>query len=363
MIWVGLLVWALGCSDDEQSGALPLAVDVRTDYRTPREFSTVRVTVRPDEGDVESADYAATGVERWADGVRVAELDAPDATVLDVTAALLDAAGGEVASRTVRLEGEQRPLGVTVVIPRSCRGVTCPPRADGVLATCIGGSCGDARCSPETPERCGLTECGVDADCGGPACADARCIGGECFAIARDARCAIGERCDATMGCAMLTSCERTGACTLPNAAVTTCLGAACAITTCEAGFGDCNAMAEDGCETTLDTVMHCGACGTVCTPPAHMTAACTAGSCAYACETGWGDCNTMMGDGCEVSLTTTTDCRTCGNACGSAPNASYSCDAMSGCQMSCDSGWYNCNGTESDGCESTDGCCGCGSW
>jgi hypothetical protein len=40
---------------------------------------------------------------------------------------------------------------------------------------------------------------------------------------------------------------------------------AQCTVDSCEAGWGDCNADASDGCETDVETVLNCGTCGTGC--------------------------------------------------------------------------------------------------
>lgn len=52
--------------------------------------------------------------------------------------------------------------------------------------------------------------------------------------------------------------------CLLPNAA-TTCRSGACAIDRCDVGFGDCNGIVADGCETSLSSSPNCGACGSTC--------------------------------------------------------------------------------------------------
>ena len=53
--------------------------------------------------------------------------------------------------------------------------------------------------------------------------------------------------------------------CALPHAAAA-CLHAACAVSSCASGWGDCNKTSADGCETDLSTnVDHCGGCGQAC--------------------------------------------------------------------------------------------------
>lgn len=43
------------------------------------------------------------------------------------------------------------------------------------------------------------------------------------------------------------------------------CMGGACVIASCSAGFGDCNGMGDDGCEAATTTDTNCGTCGTRC--------------------------------------------------------------------------------------------------
>ncbi len=53
-------------------------------------------------------------------------------------------------------------------------------------------------------------------------------------------------------------------ACSLPNA-VAICRSGACGVDRCNVGFGDCNGVAADGCEVALDSPSNCGACGSSC--------------------------------------------------------------------------------------------------
>jgi hypothetical protein len=80
----------------------------------------------------------------------------------------------------------------------------------------------------------------------------------------------------------------------------------------------DCNLQAADGCETNLSTsVTNCGACGNACILP-HASAACTGGACVVGeCDSGFGNCNGSVADGCEANLLTSrTNCGACGVVC-----------------------------------------------
>ncbi len=84
--------------------------------------------------------------------------------------------------------------------------------------------------------------------------------------------------------------------------------------TTCPAMRDDCN---HDGkCETHLDSLEDCGACGALCSSN-HATPTCDAGHCELACFVGFADCNGDPADGCEAQLSDDPDqCGQCGHAC-----------------------------------------------
>ncbi len=86
----------------------------------------------------------------------------------------------------------------------------------------------------------------------------------------------------------------------------------------CIAGLGDCNAnMLLDGCETSLTTTTNCGACARACSASNVTGSACTAGACSGTCAAGYGNCNgTLQTDGCETPLNTATNCGACGVTC-----------------------------------------------
>jgi hypothetical protein len=124
-----------------------------------------------------------------------------------------------------------------------------------------------------------------------------------------------------------------------------------CFTVTCPAGFADCNNNGLDGCETAITTTANCGGCGTVCST-ANAALTCATGTCAIAaCNAGFGDCDGKASNGCETSLATATDCGGCGQAC-SLANGSSSCANGTCTLLACNPGFYDCDGNTQDGCE-----------
>jgi hypothetical protein len=127
------------------------------------------------------------------------------------------------------------------------------------------------------------------------------------------------------------------------------CSDGVCTVAQCYLGYADCNGLASDGCEININTNTNCGSCGAPCSV-AHGIASCETGQCAIAsCDTGYADCNGYASDGCEANLNTNTDnCGGCGTeyACYN-EHGSEACVSGS-CQYSCDSGWTDCSSLSS---------------
>lgn len=287
-----------------------------------------------------------------------------------------------------------------------CAGSSCPCEDDG--------DCSDAalpRCGPEhtcvacrpasdncpTGQYCvagSLTcapGCKNDEDCAGaavdggaplPLCDTTR---HQCVQCLQNSDCPVGQLCSASGAC--VDGCDPAQ-------------GRGCA-----AGLTCCNKE----CLDTQTDVMSCGACDAACNQLHSLGAACTAGACTYTgCAAGYGDCAASAPDrdGCETDLAaggkklcgatcvatsaccTADECTTPPSpaACYDATCASNSCGyplktgakvcggtcclgvhgtCGSTCSLSCDSGYANCNGSVSDGCEaslnSASNCHGCG--
>jgi len=122
---------------------------------------------------------------------------------------------------------------------------------------------------------------------------------------------------------------------------------------TCASGYGDCDGVATNGCEVELDSnAAHCGECGTTCAA-ANTMGACIHGGCASGvCGTGFGDCDHTPVNGCETDLRSSVDhCGKCSTPCNFANGAGV-CVA-SKCQVTgCDAGFANCDSVAANGCE-----------
>lgn len=129
----------------------------------------------------------------------------------------------------------------------------------------------------------------------------------------------------------------------------------------CPETIGDCDSMAE--CETPLDTVDNCGACGTRCTGIAHATARCIAGSCGFAqCEIGYGSCDGSTSNGCETNLLGDRDnCGSCGTICTTECIEGVCAEEA----LTCSADTADCDGEAANGCETNlsalDDCGECG--
>jgi hypothetical protein len=231
---------------------------------------------------------------------------------------------------------------------------------DTVTAGVLACPQGFADCDGDPSNGC---ETSVEADlahCGacGHACSAAHgtpsCAGGVC-AIVCDPGFADCDD-DVANGCETDTATdpESCGACgaACPQAhAIPSCAAGVCSLA-CDPGFGDCDGVLANGCETdTATSLVDCGTCGTVCVA-FNGTASCTAGFCALACAPGFGDCDRNPKNGCETGTATdVANCGACGHACGSA-NGSASC-AGGACVLHCDPGFADCDGNAANGCES----------
>jgi Cys-rich repeat protein len=238
------------------------------------------------------------------------------------------------------------------------------------MGTCGIGMCntGFGNCDGNTANGCELdlradrNNCGA---CGNRCSASAVCFAGMCRNLCTPPLAICGAMCvDTTSNNANCGACGR--ACGAVANGTNSCEMSICNIT-CSRGFGNCDAMAANGCERNLTTdVANCGRCGNVCTAT-NGVAACRNGACALAsCSTGFADCDGNPANGCEVDVRAmTNNCGACGRVCSFA-NAASTCAAGTCALGTCNMGFGNCNGSAADGCEtnlntSTLSCGACG--
>ncbi len=159
--------------------------------------------------------------------------------------------------------------------------------------------------------------------------------------------CTSGDRCRAgTCGgseieCGTATACRGAGIC---DEATGTCSGAAqpdgtnctitngfgvcssgdCSITTCRAGFANCDGDASNGCEVSVDSnPSNCGGCGLTCTG-SQFTGSCTSGYCPLISGTSWTYCRTPQRGDRPVNLANDdNNCGSCGTQCGALSDCS----------------------------------------
>ena len=198
---------------------------------------------------------------------------------------------------------------------------------------------------------------GCGAACATRANSVASCAAGRCAYA-----CSAGfADCDgsAANGCEVelavsLTNCGACGrACDLANATAA-CTAGACAVASCAAGFGDCDGNAANGCETDTHTsAIHCGACGTTCATRSNAVPACTASTCTSVCVAGFGECNGVATDGCETDLANSAaHCGGCGRSCLTSNVATATCAASACTITACGAGFGDCDGMAANGCE-----------
>jgi hypothetical protein len=105
-------------------------------------------------------------------------------------------------------------------------------------------------------------------------------------------------------------------------------------------------------CVTTSNDPNNCGACGNVCPTPSHTVATCVDGSCGVVCQQGFADCDGNAANGCETDVTSdVANCGGCGRVCAGA-NATMACEGSTCVIIACDSGFADCDGITSNGCE-----------
>lgn len=164
----------------------------------------------------------------------------------------------------------------------------------------IAGDCDDTKASvhPGATEACngvddncdGTTDNGVNVD-DGVACTQ--------------------DTCDPNNG---ITHTPNDAFCAAPNSTSYCNPPLGCQVSSCNAGFANCDNSPANGCEVNTSTdVNNCNACGTVCAGGANGTATCANGACGVTCNAGFTFC---AGTGCVNLQSDVNNCSTCGNVC-----------------------------------------------
>lgn len=200
-------------------------------------------------------------------------------------------------------------------------------------------------------DNCGTCGTACEFDNAAALCVDKVCRLSTCNAGFSDCDANPANGCEANLK-SDPNNCNACGSvCNLDNATAL-CTAGSCTIGTCAADFASCDNRNTTGCETHLPTdANHCGACGNKCNLP-NAIAKCSAGGCAIeSCHEGWSDCDGNPTNGCETSLNSLDNCGQCGNVC-ALDNATASCTNQECIVKTCAAGFSNCNGDHADGCE-----------
>jgi len=148
--------------------------------------------------------------------------------------------------------------------------------------------------------------------------------------------------------------------CDLPNAAET-CVPSlinglgVCTLGACNAGYQNCNLAVPDGCEIdTSNDPANCGGCFSPCTF-ANAADLCVGGACQLGmCDAGYANCDAIAATGCEVTLATDKDhCGTCATDCDNVyPSSNVTCAAGACIFGGCLPNFWNLDGNNANGCE-----------
>jgi collagen triple helix repeat protein len=189
----------------------------------------------------------------------------------------------------------------------------CPAASNNVC----GGICTNTASDTNNCGGCG-TMC-LPAANGASVCAGGICGIGSCNSGFADCDRVAGNGCETNINFDTA-NCGGCGTMCFPAANGTSaCTNGVCGIGSCNAGFADCDKNPSNGCETNLaNNVFSCGACGLACGAP-NGTPACIGGACTVAsCNAGFANCDGVASNGCEMNLLTSAiNCGACGRTCG----------------------------------------------
>jgi hypothetical protein len=176
---------------------------------------------------------------------------------------------------------------------QTCTPRACTPGESACVSTSRQSAC-DARGAGRVESACAS----------GETCRSGRC---------QPAACAPGSAsCDAASGQRRVCNAEGSGTTLVACPSGQRCSGGACVALACEPNSRVC----VDG-----PSVQTCNGAGTatsmaVCPTRSNAVARCADGACGIECVAGFGNCDGSLTNGCETSLSSTTNCGACGRAC-----------------------------------------------
>lgn len=207
-------------------------------------------------------------------------------------------------------------------------------------------------------QNCGGCGMACTTNNGTPACVAGMCAVGTCNNGYADCNGIVSDGCEVNTNTdpSHCGGCNASNVCNIPNA-TPVCLGGTCAIGACNPGYQNCNNLMNDGCEVnTTNNPLNCGACFSQCFV-ANGTAGCSNSQCTVAgCNNGYGNCDGLSQNGCETDLMNSgTNCGTCGNNCQASCTGNVlatACQAGSCSILACTPGRFNVDGVCTNGCE-----------
>lgn len=257
---------------------------------------------------------------------------------------------------------------------RHCGGCdTACPAAPHTTFACVDGGCVLSACAPGWADCDGRVDDGCEVDlqsdvehCGSceqacppvpnaaPACLDGHCGTGPCGGRWQDCDASGSNGCETDVA-TNPSSCGGCGtACPTPSHGTAACRDSLCGLGACDTGFGDCDRLAANGCEIDLrGDGLNCGACGTSCVRP-HARTSCASGLCQLlGCDPGWASCDGNDANGCETDIAdSASHCGACGVVCPTRPHTATATCRDGACGFVCVAGWADCDGDPANGCE-----------
>ncbi len=243
---------------------------------------------------------------------------------------------------------------MTPTVQPSPVGVSCagpPSQSCGLCGTetraCTDGAwsawspcTGQGVCQPDATQACGT---------GGTQTCSVTCQWGSCGCAGNLIPCGAPGTCVSPSDVHTCGTCSNDCASLSHVSGPATCSGGRCAFpaSSCASGFGDCNGDPADGCEASLSTSDHCGACSNACSgaTPACSASGLSSPQCVSTCT------GTVCGGACVDTESDSSHCGGCGNAC-SLAHGTASCVASACAIASCSAGFADCDGIAANGCE-----------